>query len=96
MQLGSNCHTDLGLHTASGIRIQPLRECPVGRCSHAGLLVTQAATAAFKTLMALMADTRQWEALTGCVTRLPTGTQVCCATSATSKQEHCGDFLASA
>ena len=33
----------------------------------------QVATAAFKTLMALLSDTCQWEALTGCRTRLPTG-----------------------
>lgn len=33
----------------------------------------QVATAAFKTLMALFSDTSQWEALTGCRTRLPTG-----------------------
>lgn len=33
----------------------------------------QIATAAYKTLMALLGDTHQQEALTGCLTSLPTG-----------------------
>ena len=50
---------------------------PIGLCTDAAVLVTQVATAAFKTLMAIMSDTCQWEALTGCVTRHPTGEQFC-------------------